>query len=104
MSQRTLVPQSIQLADWAQIEPPCKALLDRPIHSPDELERWLLDVSELSIVMDEFGSRRFIDKSCHTDDAEFAKRFFQFVEEIDPKFKPLFFAIQKKYLDSPHRA
>ena len=35
--------------------------------------------------MDEYGSRRYIDKSCHTDDEEIKKRYLQFVEEMEPK-------------------
>ena len=53
--------------------------------------------------MDEYGNRRYIDKSCHTDDAEVEKRYMHFVEEIDPKIKPFNFQLQKKFLQSPHR-
>src|SRR5437867_2258575 len=101
--QRRFVPQTLDIGDWAQVEPIAKSLLAREITSPDELEKWLLDVSELSAAVDEFGRRRYIDKSCHTDDEAVARKFFHFVENIDPKFKVLTFALQKKYLDSPHR-
>jgi oligoendopeptidase F len=101
---RTFVPKSLDVADWSQVEPLYQTLLDRPINSPAELEQWLKDVSELSSVVEEYGSRRYIDKSCHTDDAEIEKRFMHYVENIEPNVKPLFFKIQKKFLDSPHRA
>ena len=42
--------------------------------------------------------------SCHTDDPEIEKRFMHYVEQIEPRVKPLFFQVQKKFLDSPHRA
>ncbi|HVT87213.1 MAG TPA: M3 family oligoendopeptidase [Tepidisphaeraceae bacterium] len=101
---RNFVPQDLNAADWNQIEPLCKKLIDRPINSPVELEKWLLDFSEFNSVIDEYGSRRYIDKSCHTDDKEIEKAFMHFVEEIEPKFKLVYFALQKKFLDSPHQA
>ena len=100
---RTFVPQDLDLADWSQIEPVGKRLLERPINSAAELERWLVDASELAAVVDEYGSRRYIDKSCHTDDKEIERRFLHYVENIEPKFKTLTFELQKKYLASPFR-
>jgi len=101
---RSFVPANIDPADAAQLEPLYQRLLDRPIASTAELERWLADVSELSAVVDEYGSRRYIDKSCHTDDAEIEKRFLHFIENVEPKIKPLFFLLQKKFLDCPERS
>src|ERR1019366_2788931 len=92
----------IDLSDFNQIEPLYRTLLERPLNSALEIEQWLLDFSELSAAIDEFGSRRYIDKSCHTDDAQIEKRFMYFVENIEPKIKPLYFQLQKKFLDSPH--
>ena len=100
---RRFVPADFDPAQWPQIEPLGKALESREIDSPAELEQWLLDMSELSAVIDEYSARRYIDKSCHTDDAEIEKRYLHFVEEIEPLLKPIFFALQKKYIDSPHR-
>lgn len=102
--QRQFVPATIDVADFSQLEPLYRDLVDRPIGSPAELEKWLLDFSELSSVVDEYGSRRYIDKSCHTEDAEIEKAYFHFVENIEPKIKPLYFQLQKKFLESPHRA
>ncbi len=67
------------------------------------MDRWLKDFSELTAVVDEVGSRRYIAKSCHTDDPGIEKAYMQFVEEIEPKTKPLYFELQKKYLASPYR-
>ena len=100
---RSFVPMNVHIADFAQIDPLFRQLLDRPVVSPAELEKWLGDLSELMSVIDEYGSRRYIDKSCHTDDPEIEKRFLHFVENVEPKVKPLFFQLQEKYLASPHR-
>ncbi|MBC7785310.1 MAG: M3 family oligoendopeptidase [Burkholderiales bacterium] len=101
---RKFVPAQFDVADWAQIEPLCTQLLEASIASPAELEAWLGRASELSSVVDEYGSRRYIDKSCHTDDTKIEQAFMHFVENIEPKLKPFYFELQKKYLASPHRS
>jgi oligoendopeptidase F len=100
---RKFVPVEFAPADLGQVTPLYESLLARPIASAAELERWLADVSELSSVIDEYGSRRYIDKSCHTEDKAIEARFMQFVEEVEPKIKPLFFRLQQKYVNSPFR-
>ncbi|HEX8911479.1 MAG TPA: M3 family oligoendopeptidase [Humisphaera sp.] len=101
---RRFVPADLDLADFARIEPLFRALLDRPVDTADQLERWLADASELSAAVDEYGSRRYIAKSCHTDDAAIERAYLHFVEHVDPKVKPLQFELQKKFLASPARS
>jgi oligoendopeptidase F len=100
---RNFVPATIDAGEWSQLEPLYRALLDRNVSSVDELQRWLDDLSELACVVDEEGNRRNIDRSCHTDDEALQKRFLDFVENIEPKVKPLMFELQKKYLATPFR-
>src|SRR5437868_2947948 len=99
---RRFVPKEVDVAQWKQLEPLFQKLVDVPIASAADLEPWLADFSELSSVVDEYGSRRYIDKSCHTDDTEIEKRFMHFVEQIEPKIKPIFFKLQKRLLESPY--
>jgi oligoendopeptidase F len=99
---RSFVPGEFDVSDWGQVEPFYRELLARAVNSPAELGRWLADFSELSSVVDEYGARRYIDKSCHTDDEAIKARYLQYIEEIDPRIKPLFFELQKKLLASPH--
>lgn len=101
---RAFVPMSLDVADTRQLAPLFDELSSRAIRSPAELERWLLDLSELMSVIDEFGSRRYIDKSCHTEDPEIERRFLHFVETVEPFVKPRFFALQKKLLGCEHRS
>jgi oligoendopeptidase F len=101
---RQFVPQELDVSDFQQLQPLYQDLLDRSLASPDDLKRWLIDYSELDSIVDEHGARRYIDKSCHTDDPEIAKAYLHFVEQIEPKVKPLAFALRKKFLECPHRA
>ena len=48
----------------------------------------MTDFAELDAAFDEFGSRRFIDHSCHTDDVEVKKHYLHWVEVIEPRIKP----------------
>src|SRR5580658_1217680 len=100
---RRFVPADLDPSNFAKTESLYHQLLDRRIDTLDQLTRWLADFSELASVVDEYGSRRYIDKSCHTDDEAIKKRFMQFVEEVEPGIKPLAFSLQRKYLDSPAR-
>jgi oligoendopeptidase F len=100
---RKFVPAGIDVSKWEQLEPLFKALQDRAINSPADLEKWLADFSELSAVVDEYGSRRYIDKSCNTESKEIEAAFMHFVENIEPKIKPVYFELQKKFIASPHR-
>ena len=98
---RQYLPADFVPDTWEKIEPYVRRLQDRPVRSAADLEAWLLEFSELASVVDEYGSRRYIEKSCHTDDETIKARFLDFVENIEPKLKPELFELQKKLLESP---
>lgn len=98
---RSFVPTTLNAGDFAEIEPLYLQLLDRPLETQAQAERWLVDFSELTSVLNDSGNRLYINKSCHTDDPEIEKAYLRFVEEIEPKIKPLHFQLQRKLLESP---
>lgn len=102
---RLFVPQTIDLGDWPQIAPLFDQLEARAAQakSSAELERWLLDWSELNAALDEESSRRYIAMTCHTDNAEAEKAFLHFVENVEPQIKPRQFALEKIYVAHPAR-
>jgi oligoendopeptidase F len=97
---RSFVPTEVDPANADQLEALFRQLLDRPLATPTEAEQWLADFSELMAVVDEYGSRRYIDKSCHTEDTAIEARYLHFVENVEPRIKPKFFELQKKFLGS----
>jgi oligoendopeptidase F len=101
---RQWLPAEVELTTWEQIEPWYRRLLERPIGSPEELERWLFDAGELNAAVGQEGVRRYIAMTCQTDDPEREAAHLAFVRDIEPKLKPLLNDIRAKYLDSPHRA
>lgn len=100
---RTFVPLDLDCSDWSNIRPYFDELARRALDSPAAVRQWLEDLSQLSAVVDEFGTRRYIDQACHTDDAAIERRFLDFVEKIEPKLKPAFFKMQKRFVECPHR-
>jgi oligoendopeptidase F len=98
------LPAEVELKNWEQIEPWYRRLLDRPIGSAEELERWLVDAGELNGVVGQEGVERYIAMTCQTDDPARETAHLAFVRDIEPKLKPLQNEIRAKYLDSPHRS
>ena len=97
---RKFVPQTIDLGDWPQIAPLFDQLENarRACRTAADLERWLLDWSELNAALDEESSRRYIAMTCHTDNAEAEKAYLHFVEHVEPQLKPRQFALEKIYV------
>ena len=100
---RKFVPVDLDCADWDQLEPVCKQLLDRDINNVEELRAWLTDFSEFTAVFGEYASRKNIDFACHTDDKEIEKAYMHVVENLSPKLTPLNDQLHRKFLDCPYR-
>ena len=100
---RTFVPKEINLGDWPRIVPLFDQLEARAASakSATELEKWLLDWSELNAALDEESSRRYIAMTCHTDNADAERAYLHFVENVDPQLKPRQFALEKIYVAHP---
>jgi len=100
---RRFVAENLDLGTWESIEPLFKNLQERELHSKTAMEQWLLDQSELFACLSEERGRRYIRMTCHTDNAENEKQYLDYIENIDPKCKPLEHALNKKYVDCPLR-
>jgi len=97
---RQFVKSSASLSDWSEIEPYFGDLTSRDIDTPEAMNAWLVDWSELVACIDEVGQRRYVDMTCDTDNADYKNSYLEFVEEIDPKCKPLWHAVNRKYIES----
>jgi oligoendopeptidase F len=97
---RRYVPAQIDLGEWNEVEPLLQKLSSRFILSAEELEAWLMDLSELQACLYEEGSRRYIDMTCHTDDETIEKAYLHFIGEINPKLKPHWDFLNRKYLET----
>jgi oligoendopeptidase F len=83
---------------WETAEPYFRELSERQIATLAQLEKWLMDLSELEACFDEEGTRREVAMTCQTDDAERMQRHLDFVENIRPKAEPWHQKLRRKFL------
>lgn len=100
---RRFVPADVDLGDWEQIKPMLDELERRPIKTAQELEQWLLDSSELGAAISEEAAVRRIRMTCDTENEEYRKAFFHFVENIQPKLREYGHRLNVKYVQSQAR-
>lgn len=101
---RNYLPKDFQVSTWQELEPWFKELAGRSITSRAELEKWLLDMSELEAVITEDACRRQINMTCDTTNKDYEQAFNYFYTEIQPKAQPYAFELNKKFVDSPFTA
>ena len=98
---RKFLPESFVVTDWESMESYFKELLDRPINSKTELEKWLKDSSELEAVLSEDACWRQIRMTCDTENKSLEEAFVYFVTQIQPKIQPYADKLNRKLIDSP---
>ena len=98
---RAYLPIDFQVTDWEAIEPYLEELKNRTINSVQELEKWMLDRSELESVLSEDLAWRYVRMTCDTQDEDLTKAFQFFVSEIEPKAAPYDHALNQKLINSP---
>lgn len=98
---RHFVPKDFTITDWQSLEPYFKTLLDRNIESKTDLEKWLLDQSELEAMVNEDMCWRQIKMTCDTENKALEDAFTFFCMEIQPKIQPYADALNKKLLNHP---
>src|ERR1700749_2749488 len=99
--ERHFLPAEYVITDWKSLEPYFQDLEQRPLDTRADLEKWLLDVSELEAVISEDACWRQIKMTCDTTNKEIEEAFTFFCMEIEPKMKPYGFALNKKLLACP---
>lgn len=100
--QRHYIPANFTVTDWYALEPNFKELLERPINSREDLEKWLKDMSELEAVVSEDACWRQIRMTCDTTDKKLEEDFNFFFTQIQPKIQPYADLLNRKLIDSPY--
>lgn len=101
---RQFLPADFQVTTWEALAPYFQDLLDRPIGSRADLEKWLADSSELEAVISEDACWRQIRMTCDTENKSLEEAFTFFVMEIQPKIQPLADQLNRKLIESPYTA
>ena len=97
--ERRFVPLPANLTNREEVVSLYQELLDQEIHSAADLEKWLLDRSELEAALDQQGSILYIKMTCQTDNPVYTQEYKNFIETIVPAVKPLEDRLNRKYLD-----
>ena len=100
---RTFLPDELDLGDWQAVQPWVEKLLERQLTSADDLEQWLLDLSELQSCVSEERARHYIAMTCDTEDEDAESRYLHLVEHFMPAAKPWFHKLNEYYVASPFR-
>jgi oligoendopeptidase F len=99
---RVLLPEDFEVTGWEALKPYFQELLDRPIHSADDLRNWFKDRSELESVVAEDLAWRYIRMTCDTTNSDNQKSYQYFVSEIQPKIAPIVNDLNKKAVSAPY--
>ncbi|MBS1605947.1 MAG: M3 family oligoendopeptidase [Bacteroidetes bacterium] len=100
--ERHFLPEGFVLTDWQSLEPYFKDLDQRPLETRADLEKWLLDMSELEAVVSEDASWRQIRMTCDTENKELEGSFNFFFMEIQPKIQPYADRLNKRLVENTH--
>ena len=98
--QRHFLPQNFTVTNWAALEPYFKTLLAQEIASKENLEEWLLNMSELEAAVNEDACWRQIKMTCDNENTALEEAFNFFCTEIEPHIKPYSDALNKKLMTS----
>jgi oligoendopeptidase F len=98
---RVFLPENYIISDWNSIAPYFEDLAERPLNNVTDLEKWLIDMSELEAVISEDVSWRHIRMTCNTEDKKLQENFTYFMMEIQPKIQPYADKLNRKLIDSP---
>ncbi|HEY9364330.1 MAG TPA: M3 family oligoendopeptidase [Chitinophagaceae bacterium] len=100
--ERHFVPADFTITDWQALEPYFKELLDRPLNSKADLEKWMKDASELESIVSEDASWRQIKMTCDTENKKLEEAFVFFIMEIQPKIQPYADKLNRKLIESAY--
>ena len=100
ITHRSFLPDKLKVTSWEVLEPFFNQLLEREIHSKEELEKWLKDRSELEAFVSEDLAWRYVRMTCDTINKDLEKAYLFFVTEIEPKISPLNDLLNKKLVSS----
>jgi oligoendopeptidase F len=101
---RRFLPETVDFSSWTRIQPFFLELESRALDTKTVAESWIADRSELMDVINEEGSLRYIRMTCDTENKDWEKAYFHFLEEISENVKAADDRLKRQFLKSPARA
>ncbi len=100
---RQFVAADADFGNWATAEPYFQELSQRPIDNLPQLEKWLMDFSELEACLDEEGTQRYTAMTCQTDDPQRERRYLHFIENVQPNAEPWRDRLRRRFVEASDR-
>jgi oligoendopeptidase F len=100
--ERHFLPADYVITDWKSLEPYFLDLGQRPLETRAQLEKWLLDMSELEAVVSEDACWRQIKMTCDTENKTLEEAFNFFYMQIQPQIQPYADRLNKRLVENPH--
>lgn len=97
---RQFLAADLDLGSWQSLQPYFEKLRNEPVGKVEQLEHWLLRLSELSAAIGQESSLRYIRMTCDTENPELEADYLHYVQDVLPRSEPWFFELSKKFLDS----
>ena len=98
---RKFVSENLVIDSWGKIKSLFDNLVEREISNANELEKWMLDRSELEAILEEDMAWRYIKMNIDTTDKKLGERFSFWIKEIAPKTAPYSHKLNLKLVESP---
>jgi oligoendopeptidase F len=99
--QSDFVPAGLEAAKLPALEPLYTDLIAREVRVVGDLERLILDRSDLDAAAAEAASVLYINMTCQTDDEAHTRAYLDHLENVQPRVKELGFELDKKVCTSP---
>ena len=98
------VPAEFDPSDLGTLEATVQSLLDRPLASAAELRQWIVDWGEVARCVWAGWARRLTAMNRDTKSEELKQAFLGYAGEVMPAWTRHQDKLNRRYLDSPHRA
>ncbi|MCB9893252.1 MAG: M3 family oligoendopeptidase [Planctomycetes bacterium] len=100
---RAFVPADLIVRGFEDVRALYDQLLEAELNTGEELEQWMLQRSELESVIQEVASRIYIRSTVDTTNLDYKQAFLDWVEDVEPRIKPISHKLNVKFRDCPAR-
>ena len=97
---RPYAPTTLDATKFDALEPHYRELLDRELHSADDLEQLIFDRSDIDAFVAERNADIYIATTRNTEDKAAEAAYLAFVRDVEPKLKPISSALDQKIATS----
>lgn len=98
---RRFLPEDLPAGEWEDLAPLFDDLEKRPLSTQKDLEKALVDLSELLSAVEEEGAIRYIRMTCDTTNPEYERAHLTFLEGVVPRVEEALHRLRVRFTQSP---